>query len=75
MLSGESEARCNRLMMTGLLSVLSLLPLQTVQQKKEEEDGGDEEEDGEGMGKPRGGDIATLAAGESSGLDVVTSER
>ena len=63
-------------MMTGLLSVLSLLPLQTVQQKKEEEeDGGDEEEDGEGMGKPRGGDIATLAAGESSGLDVVTSER
>ena len=65
-------------MMTGLLSVLSLLPLQTVQQKKkeeEEEDDDDEEEDGEGMGKPRGGDIATLAAGESRGLEVVTSER
>ena len=56
-------------MMTGLLSVLSLLPLQTAKKKKEKEE---EEEDEEEMGKPGGGDIATL---ESSGLEEVTSER
>ncbi|CAL8365210.1 unnamed protein product, partial [Arctogadus glacialis] len=41
----------------------------TVKKKKEKEE---EEEDGEEMGKPGGGDIATL---ESSGLEEVTSER
>ncbi|KAK0136479.1 hypothetical protein N1851_027409 [Merluccius polli] len=63
--------------MTGLLSVLSLLSLQTVRKgkEKEKEEEEEEEDDREATGKSQGRKIATLAGGASCSLDVVTSER